>query len=149
MALALSSRRSTMAAVASALAAMALAAAVAGRSCLMTEPGPADCVRDMVQAARAGDRDLVLELLGPATRERLDAEARRASDLADSEFYTARDMISIGSSQGIAEPVDVAVVDQRGDSAIVELVSPTTRSRIDLVRIAGKWRVELPAYRRP
>ncbi len=47
MALALTSRRGALAAVASALAAMALAAAVAGRSCRVTQPGPEAAVRDM------------------------------------------------------------------------------------------------------
>ena len=81
VALALGTRRSTIAAVASALAAMALAAAVAGRSCQVTQPGPEMTVRDLLQAAKTNNRDLVFELLTPATRTRLDAEAKRATDL--------------------------------------------------------------------
>jgi len=73
VALALGTRRSTIAAVASAIAAMTLAAAVAGRSCRVTKPGPDVTVRDLVQAARANDRDLVFELLAPATRAALEA----------------------------------------------------------------------------
>src|SRR5262249_1639551 len=142
MALTLTSRRSTLAAVASALAAMALAAAVAGRSCRVRQPGPEAAVRDMIQAAKTGDRDAVFELLTPATRDRLDAEARRATDLVGaSQRYTARDLISIGSSDGVADPTDITVIDERGDRAIVEIVSSTGRARVDLIRLEGRWRL--------
>jgi hypothetical protein len=149
MALALTSRRSTLAAVASALAAMALAAAVAGRSCRVTQPGPEIAVHDLIQAAKTGDRDLVFDLLTPATRERLDAEARRATDLVGaSQRYAAKDLISIGGSD-IADPTDITVVEDHGDRAVVEVVSPVGRGRIDLVKIAGGWRIDLPSYGRP
>ena len=150
MALALTSRRSTMAAVASALAAMALAAAVAGRSCRVTHPGPEATVSDVMQAAKAGDRDTVFELLTPATRERLEAEAKRATDLVGAAVrYTAKDLISIGSSEGVAPPTDITVVEQSGDRAVVEIVAPSGRARIDLEQIDGTWRIDLPDYRKP
>src|SRR5436190_16636801 len=97
MALALTSRRSTVAAAASLLAAMAVAAAVAGRSCRVSQPGPEAAVRDMLQAAKTGDRDTVFDMLAPATRARLEAEARRATDLVGASIrYTAKDLVSIG-----------------------------------------------------
>ena len=147
MALALTSRRSTLSAVASALAAMALAAAVAGRSCRVSEPGPEAAVRDMIQAAKTGDRDLVFELLAPATRARLDAEAKRATDLVGaSQRYTAKDLISIGSSDGVADPTDITVLEERGDRAVVEVVSPAGRARVDLVKLGNRWRIDLLQY---
>lgn len=147
MALALTSRRSTLAAVASALAAMALAAAVAGRSCRVTQPGPEAAVRDMLQAAKTGDRDLVYELLGDATRERLAAEARRATDLVGaSRRYAAKDLISIGSSDGVADPSDITVLEERGDHAVVEVVSAAGRARVSLIKAQGRWRIDLPQY---
>ena len=150
MALALTSRRSTVAAVASALAAMALAAAVAGRSCSVTHPGPEGTVRDLYRAAKAGDRDAVFEMLAPATRERLEVEAKRATDLVGAAVrYTAKDLISIGSSDDVAPPTDVTVVEESGDRAVVEVVAPSGRARIDLVRIDGDWRVDLAEYQRP
>src|SRR5215204_3364014 len=98
VALALGTRRSTIAAVATALAAMALAAAVAGRSCQVRKPGPEMTVRDLLQASRANDRDLIFELLTPATRARLEAEAKRATDLVGAAIrYQAKDMISINA----------------------------------------------------
>src|SRR6185436_11469913 len=121
MALALTTRRSTIAAVASAIAAMAIAAAVAGRSCRVSQRGPEAAVRDMVQAARAGDVDTVLQLLSPGTRARLDAEARRATDLVGaSERFSAKQLISMGSSEGVPAPTDITVLEERDDRAVVE-----------------------------
>jgi len=147
MALALGTRRSTVAAIGSAVAAIALAVAVAGRSCRVTPPGPEVCVRDMMQAAKAGDRETVFELLAPATRARLDTEAHRATDLVGGAVrYTAKDLISIGASEGVPEPTDITVIEEHGDRAIVEVVSPAGRSRIELRHIDGRWRIELPEY---
>jgi len=147
MALALGTRRSTVAAVASALAAIALAVAVAGRSCRVTTPGPEVAVRDLLAAAKAGDRDAVYELLAPATRTRLEAEAKRATDLVGASVrYTAKDLISIGASDPGAAPTDITVIEQRGDRATVEIVSPNGRARLELVRSDGRWRVDLPQF---
>ena len=147
MALALTSRRSTVAAVASALAAMALAAAVAGRSCRVSQPGPEAAVRDMLQAAKTGDRDTVFALLSPATRARLETEAKRATDLVGASIrFSAKDLVSIGSSDGIPAPTDITVLEERGDHAVVEVVSPAGRARMDLVKVDGRWRIDLPQY---
>lgn len=151
MALALTSRRSTLAAVASALAAMALAAAVAGRSCRVTQPGPEAAVRDMIQAAKTGDRELVYTLLSDATRDRLASEAKRATDLVGaSRRYTAKDLISIGSTGGgdpaDVDPTDITVLEERGDHAVVEVVSAAGRARVELIKVAGRWRIDLPQY---
>lgn len=147
MALALGTRRSTIAAVTSALAAMALAIAVAGRSCRVTQPGPEMAVRDLLHAANTGDRDTVFALLAPATQQRLEAEAKRATDLVGAtQRYAAKDLISIGASEGVAPPTDITVLEERGDRATVQIVSPSGRSLLQLVRIAGHWRVDVPAY---
>jgi hypothetical protein len=147
MGLALTSRRSTVAAVASALAAMALAAAVAGRSCQVTQPGPEAAVREMLRAAQTGDRDAVFELLSPSTRARLEAEAKRATDLVGAATrYTAKDLVSIGSSDGVPAPTDITIIEERGDRAVVEVVSPAGRARIELVNVRGRWHIELPQY---
>jgi len=126
---------------------MAVAAAVAGRSCRVSQPGPDACVREMLQAAKTGDRDAVFTLLSPATRERLEIEAKRATDLVGAaRRYAARDLLSIGSSDGVAAPTDITVVEQLGERAVVEIVSPAGRSRVDLVRVEGRWRIDLPSY---
>jgi hypothetical protein len=128
---------------------MALAGAVAGRSCQVTKPGPEVTVRDLLQAAKTGNRDLVYELLTPATRARLEAEAARATDLVGAATrYTAKDLISIGTSED-APPTDITVIEQRADRAVVEIVSPAGRSRLQLFDIEGRWRVDLAAYGTP
>jgi hypothetical protein len=127
--------------------AMALAATVAGRSCRVSEPGPEAVVRDMLRAAKAGDREAVLALLAPATQDRLAERARRATDLVGASVrYSAKDLISIGSSDGVAPPTDITTLEERGDHAVVEVVSPGGRARIELLRVDSKWRIELPAY---
>lgn len=147
MGLALPSRRSTVAAVASVAAAMALAAAIAGRSCRVTQPGPEIAVREMLQAAKTGDRDTVFSLLSPQTRTRLEIEAKRATDLVGAATrYAAKDLVSIGSSDGVPAPTDITVIEERGDRAIVEVVSPAGRSRIELVKADGRWTIDLPQY---
>jgi hypothetical protein len=149
MALPLTTRRGAVAAVASALAAMAVAAAVAGRSCRVSQSGPEAAVDHMLQAARTGDLDTVFELLSPETRARLEAEARRATDLVGAaQRYTAKDLISIGSSEAGTAPTDITVLDELDDRAKVEIVSPAGRSRLDLIRVDGRWLIDLPAYGR-
>ncbi|MDB4954713.1 MAG: hypothetical protein JWO36_2282 [Myxococcales bacterium] len=150
MALALGTRRSTVAAVASAVTAMAMAAAVAGRSCRVIEPGPEATVQSLIAAAKIGDRETVFEFLTPQTRARLELEAKRATDLVGAVIrYQAKDLISIGASEGVATPTDVTVIEERGERAVVEIVSPSGRARLDLLRVDGKWRVDLPRYGTP
>lgn len=150
MALALTTRRSTIAAVASAVAAMAIAGAVAGRSCRVSQRGPEAAVRDMLQAARTGDHDAVVELLSPVTRARLEAQARRATDLIGaSERFTAKQLVSMGGAEGVAAPTDITVLVELDDRAVVELVSPVGRSRVELVRVDGRWLIDVPAYGSP
>jgi hypothetical protein len=101
----------------------------------------------MLQAAKTGDRETVFLLLSPATRTRLEAEAKRATDLVGAATrYTAKDLVSIGSSEGVPPPTDITVIEERGDRAIVEVVSPAGRSRIELVKADGRWTIELPSY---
>lgn len=147
MALALTSRRSTTAAITSALAAIALAAAVAGRSCRVSEPGPEAAVRDMIRAAQTQDRDAVFALLAPDTQDRLAEQARRATDLVGAAVrYSAKDLVSIGTTDPSQMPTDITVLEERGDHAVVEVVAPAGRAQMALVRIDGRWRVELPQY---
>jgi hypothetical protein len=148
MALALGSKRSTAAAVTSALAAMAVAAAVAGRSCRVREPGPEAAVRDFLHAAKTGDTEAIHTLLAPATRARLEAEARRATDYVGAAArFSAKDLISINSnSEGMPVPTSITVADERGDRAVVNVVSSAGLSRVELVRVDGLWRIEIPDY---
>ena len=44
-------------------------------------------------------------------------------------------------------PTDIKVVSEGGDHAVVELGGPTGRAQLELVRVDGRWRIDLPAYR--
>jgi len=46
----------------------------------------------------------------------------------------------------VAAPTDITVIEERGDRAIVELVSPAGRARIELVKADGRWTIDLPGY---
>ena len=146
MALALGSRRSTLAGVASALAAMAVAVAVAGRSCRVDEAGPDVAVRDFVAAAKANDREMVFALLSPSTRARLEIEAKRATDYVGAAVrFQAKDLLSIGTFEGVA-PTEITVVEEQPDRAVVVVASVAGKARIDLVRVDGLWRIDVPTY---
>lgn len=146
MAIALTSRRTTIAAVTSAVAAAALAVGVAGRSCAVSSPGPEAVVHDLLSAAKAQDKRAVFDLLSPSTQQRIEERARRATDLVGSSTrFKAIDLLSIGSSEE-PPPTDITTVEQLGDRATVEIVSPSGRARLSLIRHEGRWLVELPGY---
>ncbi len=145
--MALASRRTTIAAVTSAVAAAALAVGVAGKSCAVSAPGPEAAVHDLMAAAKAQDRAAVLALLTPGTRERLEARARRATDLVGSSMrFAAIDLISIGAEESSAPPTDITTIERIGDRAVVEIVSAAGRSRLTLLAIDGRWLIDLPSY---
>jgi len=43
----------------------------------------------------------------------------------------------------------VTVCDEHGDRAVVEVVSAAGRARIDLVKLDGRWHIDLPQYGAP
>ena len=147
MALALTQRRRNAAAAVSVLAAVALAIAVVGRGCRVTTPGPEAAVRSLIAAANAGDRKEVYRLLSPATQQRLDDRAQRATELVGSNVrYTALDLISIGGGEDVPAPTEINVLDRDGDRATVQIVSSAGRADLDVVRVEGHWRIDLPEY---
>jgi len=147
MALALTSRRRTLAAAASALAAIALAVGVVGRGCRVGAPGPDAAVRALIQAARAGDRQAVYDLLSPATQGRLAERARKATALVGASVrYAPLDLISIGAFGDAPAPSDLDVVEDTGERATVEIETSGGTARLGLVRVDGHWRVDLPGY---
>ena len=76
-------------------------------------------------------------------------DRERATDLVGASIrYTAKDLVSIGSSDNIAAPTDITVLEEHDDRATVEVVSPAGRSRMSLVKIEGRWKIDIPAYGR-
>jgi hypothetical protein len=140
------SRRRALAAAISVLAAMALAASMAGRGCRVDEDDPIGAVRAFAAAAGAEDHEALFELLGPATRAGLDAAARRATDLAGGAHrFDAIDMLSIGKTS--ASPGELRMIERKDDRAVVELVGPSgERARLVTVHVDDAWRIELPEY---
>jgi hypothetical protein len=132
----------------SVLAAVTLAIAVVGRGCSVGgTPGPEAAVRNLIAATNAGDRKAVYALLSPETQARLDEKAERATDLVGSNVrYTALDLISIGSTEDVPPPTSIGLLKRDGDHAVVEIVSAAGRSQIDVVRVKGRWRIDLPGY---
>jgi hypothetical protein len=147
MALALTSRRRASAAVLSVVAAVALAVAVVGRGCGVAEPGPDAAVRGLIAAAREGDRAAVFGLLSPDTQAALVEKAQRATELVGANVrYGALDLIAIGAAEEVAAPTEIRTVEQRDDHAVVELVSSEGPARLDVVKVEGRWRIDLPSY---
>ena len=137
-------RKRAVAAVASALLAAALAVAAAGRGCSTGEDSPEGAVRALIEAAGAGDRELVFELTGPRTRQHLAAVSRRATELVGgSRRYGPAEMLAVRGAAGDRAPeVELESVD--GDEAVVAVVdSEGKRALLTVVRIDGVWRVEL------
>jgi hypothetical protein len=141
-------RRRAIAGATSALAAVALAAAVAGRGCSAEDETPTGVVRAFAQAARAGDREAIFELLGPQTRQRLTEAARRATHLVGgSRRFEPLDLISVGRMGERSVPQRFEMRQQGARAATVEAVDVSgNRSSITVVRVEGGWRVELPDY---
>ncbi|MBL4632901.1 MAG: hypothetical protein JKY56_03465 [Kofleriaceae bacterium] len=136
-------RRSGVAAAITALFAMALAAAVAGRGCNETEDGPTAALRVFVTTAAAGDRDALLEMLGPKSRAKLENAANKATKLVGGERrYEARDMIQPVS--GGAGDISIVSMGRDGDTATMSVTDAIgNKSLVTAVYIDGSWLIEL------
>ena len=125
------------------LIAMALAAAVAGRGCNKDSDGPTEAVRAFLKASNTGDRDAMLAMLGPKTREQLQSAALRATTLVGGEGrYAARDMLTPHNNG--PEAVSVVNMGRDGDRASISLTDAQgKKSTIIVVLIDGEWLLEL------
>jgi hypothetical protein len=102
-------------------------------------------VRALVEAAAAGDRAEVARLLGPRTRARLADEARRDAELSGRRTVAAEELLAVGWSPPAWRLADARELERRGDRATVEVRGAGgERQRVECVRVAGGWRVELP-----
>ncbi len=141
-----SSRRRVIATGTSALLAVVLAVAIAGRGCGADDETPVGAVRAFVSAARGGDRGAVYELLGPRTRAHLDAQAQKATEyVGGSRRFAPTELMSVTSgSLEHPAPRDYLLRERDGDTAVVEIVGADgTRTPTAVVEVDGHWRVEL------
>jgi hypothetical protein len=140
----LGTRRRVAAAVSTVAAAIALALVMSGRGCAAADATPDGAVRAFVAAARSGDREATWALLGPRTRERIERHAVDASEkVGGAKRFHPLDMFDVSAGQGSGS-LRVRVAERSGDDAVVEVTSNGKTDRVTLVRIDGKWRIELP-----
>ena len=142
-----SAPRQGLALAATALAAVALAIGVGGRGCGAEDDSPEGAVRAFAAAARAGDRETMLALLGPATRQRLEDAARRHGQMVPAApGQPRRAAIDMLGADPSSAPARIAVREQQGGRAVADLVDGHgQRSSVVLVQVDGRWRIELPA----
>ncbi len=126
-----------------ALIAMALAAAVAGRGCNRDSDGPTEAVRAFLDASQSGNRDAALSMLGPKTLAQLEEAALRATKLVGGQGrYEARDVLQLHSSG--PDAMSIVNMGRDGDQASISLTdSQGRKSTIITVLIDGQWRLEL------
>lgn len=144
----LGSRIRTIAAAASAIAAVALAAAMAGKGCRVDDDSPEGVARSFAAAARAGDREAVYKMLGPDTKARLAEAAKRATALVGgSRRFQPLDLVGVSKPGETPAPKEFELVSADGDSAVVRIVTVDDEShQLNLVKIHGEWKVEVPEY---
>jgi len=89
----------------------------------------------------------VFDLLSPSTQQRLEERAKQATALVGASVrYRALDLISIGSFDDAPAPSDLEVVEDTGERATVSVETSGGTERIDLVKVDGAWRIDLPGY---
>ena len=99
MKLKIASRGRAITLTASALAAVAFAAAMAGRACRVDDDSPEGAARAFATAARTGDREAIYELLGPETRARLEKATKYATELVGGPTrFDELDLIGLGTA---------------------------------------------------
>lgn len=144
----LGSRKRAVTAAASAIAAVALAAAMAGKSCRVDDSSPEGVARAFANASRAGDSQEIYKMLGPRTRARLLEASKRATDLVGgSRRFEPLDLIGVSRPDESPAPKAFVLKSKDDDKAVVEVVtSDDKRYDLSLVKEDGKWKIEVAAY---
>jgi hypothetical protein len=105
----------------------------------------AGAVRALTEAAQAGDRAEVWRLVGPATRARLEEDARRAAALAGGSPVAPERLLAVGWFAPSFRLEEARELSQDGDRAVVEARGAGgRREQVTCVRVDGQWKVELP-----
>jgi len=144
----LGSRRRAITLAASALAAVAFAIAVAGRGCGGVDDGPEGTVRSLIAAAREGDREAIIDLLGPETRKRVIEETRKAADKAGgSARFDELDLIGLGRPTEDWAPRKITRRDLPGGTVVEVEDNAGNIAVIPVVEVDGRWLIEVVGYR--
>jgi len=125
--------------------ALALVVAWTGTLVACDRDDPLQAVERFNRAAEAGARSEVFALIGPATRARLETDAKRAAELSGRRGVRPEELLAIGWSPRRFRTAELRVVARAGDHAEVEVVGEHgEREALSLVRAEGKWKIELP-----
>jgi len=122
-----------------------LVAALLASACTAGTRSPEGAVRALGEAAADGDRGAVWRLLGPATRARLEADAKHAAEMSGRRAMKPEEMLAVGWFPPKLHATEVRELSRDGDRATVEIVGKDgEREQLGCVRVAGAWKVELP-----
>lgn len=125
-------------------------AGTAAVGCGGAEPGasPEAAVRQLIAAARAGDRLAVYNRLGPRTRGRIDEILASSRKSGGARLLQPEDLVTVGWVPPAWEASSVRELGRPsdgGDSAEVEVASAAgDRQTVITVREGRRWMVELP-----
>jgi len=126
---------------------LAVVSALLLGACSAGTRSPEGAVHALIEAAADGDRPAAFRLLGPATRTRLAASARRTAELSGQRELPAHEMLAVGWFPPRFHARTVREVSRTGgDHALVEVRGDHDGEleRVDCVREQGAWKVELP-----
>jgi hypothetical protein len=106
---------------------------------------PEGAVKLFVAAARAGDRAVVYQRLGPRTRARVTALQETTRRTGGRLALKQEDFLSVGWAPPAWEPAGTRTLRRDDTTAQVEVYSAAgDRHTVDLVREGQEWKVELP-----
>lgn len=129
---------------ATAIRVMAVGLTVAS-GCSAGTRSPEGVVRALAEAAAGGEREEVWRLLGPETRARLAAEARRGSDLSGRRVLSPAEMLAVGWAPPRFRPVRIRELSRQAGRAVVEVSGEHgEREEVRCVETQGAWQVEMP-----
>jgi hypothetical protein len=126
---------------------LAVLAVLAGTACSEGKQArsPEGAVQVFVAAARAGERSVVFQRLGPRTRARVTALQEASRRSGGRLALKAEDFLSVGWAPPAWEPAGIRTLRRDDTTAQVEIYSAAgDRHTVDLVREGQEWKVELP-----
>lgn len=125
----------------------ALLVAVIGLcDCRSPRAHPEDTVAALIEVVRAGDRAAAYDLLGPTTRQRLEALAAGARRSTGRLTLAPSDLLGTSWAPPAWEAAHLRTLANDGRSATVEVSGVGgERQELTLVRDHERWRVELAA----
>jgi hypothetical protein len=119
---------------------------LAGAACSRGDGrNPEAAVESLIAAARAGDRTVVFQRLGPRTRARIEALQEGTRRTGGRLVTRPEDFLSVGWAPPAWELAGLRTLRRDDTTAEVEVYSATgDRHALSLVKEGSEWKVELP-----